>query len=112
MTKDMVIAGSKRRRWTTAEKAQIVRESLMAGARVAEVAHRHDVNSNLIYAWRRRTKIGALSPAAVGQPLVPVIVLADREAGVERRVTSDLADHAVNTREVAAHWTRADRLPL
>jgi transposase len=63
MTMDVAIAGCQRRRRTAAEKAQIVRESLMAGASVAEVARRHGVNPNLIYAWRQRN-IGALSPAA------------------------------------------------
>jgi transposase len=63
MTKDMAIAGGQRRRRTAAEKAQIVRESLMAGASVAEVARRHGVNPNLIYAWRQRN-IGASSAAA------------------------------------------------
>jgi transposase len=63
MTKDMAIVGCRRRRRTAAEKAQIVRESLVAGASVVEVARRHGVNPNLIYAWRHRN-IGALSPAA------------------------------------------------
>jgi transposase-like protein len=48
MTKDVAIAGCKRRRWTAAEKAQITGESLTAGASVAEVARRHDINPNLI----------------------------------------------------------------
>jgi transposase len=87
MTKDMAIAGCGRRRWTAAEKAQIVRESLIAGARVAEVARRHDVNPNLIYAWRHWTKKDALS-SAESRRLVPVTVLADGEAGRERRVMS------------------------
>jgi transposase len=88
MTKDAAIAGSKRRRWTGAEKAQIVRESLIAGMSVAELARRYDVNPNLIYAWRHQTKKDGLSPAAESRRLVPVTVLADREGELQRGVMS------------------------
>ena len=88
MTKDVAIAGHKRRRWTTAEKAQIAGESLTAGASVAEVARRHDINPNLIYAWRHQAKKEALSPAAERRRLVPVTVLADREGELQRGVLS------------------------
>jgi len=74
MTKDMTIAGCQRRRRTAAEKAQIVRESLIAGASVAEVARRHGVNPNLIYAWRHRN-IGALSPAAEDHPCLALVAV-------------------------------------
>jgi transposase len=84
MTKDVAIADSKRRRWTAAEKAQIVRESRIAGASVAEVAGRHDVNPALIYAWRCGQKMGALLPTVESQRLVPITVLADTGAGLER----------------------------
>ena len=90
MTKDVAIADSKRRRWTAAEKAQIVSESQIAGASVAELARRHDVNPNLIYAWRHQTKRDALSLAAESRRLVPVTVLADREGGPQRPLMSAL----------------------
>jgi len=57
MTKDA--AHPRRRRWTADEKVEIVRESLAPGANVNEVARRHGVNPNLIYAWRHRQAMGA-----------------------------------------------------
>jgi len=38
METDTQIAGSRQRRWTTAQKLEIVEESLAPGARVAELA--------------------------------------------------------------------------
>lgn len=60
----------------------------MAGASVAEVAQRHGVNPNLIFAWRRGTQMGALPSAVESQRLIPITGLADREAGLERRAAS------------------------
>ena len=45
-------SGSRRRRWSAARKAVIVAESLVAGAKVSEVAARHGVNANMLSAWR------------------------------------------------------------
>jgi transposase len=87
MTKDAAIVGSKRRRWTAAEKAQIVRERLISGASVAEVARLHDVDPNLIYAWRHQADKDAVSPAVESRRLVPVTVLADSEGELQRGVT-------------------------
>jgi transposase len=61
MTTATVLSGpERRRRWTPAEKARIVEESLAAGASVADVARRHDVHPNLLHAWRRQARTGTL----------------------------------------------------
>lgn len=61
MTTATVLSGpERRRRWTPAEKARIVEESLAAEASVAEVARRHDVHPNLLHAWRRQARTGTL----------------------------------------------------
>jgi transposase len=48
----------RRRRWTSAEKARIVDESLAAEASVAEVARRFDVHPNQLHLWRRQARLG------------------------------------------------------
>jgi transposase len=59
-----VLSGpERRRRWTSAEKARIIEESLAPEAIVAEVARRHDVHPNLLHIWRRRARTG--NPALV-----------------------------------------------
>ena len=53
----------RRRRWTSAEKLRMIEESLAPGARVSEVARRHDVHPNLLHLWRRQARTGVLSKA-------------------------------------------------
>src|SRR3954452_5076216 len=64
----------RRRRWSAAEKAAVVRETLVLGARVFEVARRWQVDAQQVYRWRhnegvtqRRTMHGghAAEPAFV-----------------------------------------------
>ena len=50
-----------RRLRTAEEKLRIVRETLMAGASVAEIARRHGVNANLLFSWRRQHEQGVLA---------------------------------------------------
>jgi len=50
-----------RRLRTAEEKLRIVRETLVAGASVAEVARRHGVNANLLFSWRRQHEQGVLA---------------------------------------------------
>jgi transposase-like protein len=52
----------RRRAWSTEEKHRIVAESFEAGASVSVVARRHDLNSNLLFTWRRQ--IGAVASLA------------------------------------------------
>jgi transposase len=59
MTTATVLSGpERRRRWTAAEKARIVEESLAGAASVAEVARRYGVHRNLLDAWRRQVRTG------------------------------------------------------
>jgi len=54
-------SGSRRRRWSAARKAVIVAESLVAGAKVSEVAARHGVNANMLSAWRGQVSAGGMT---------------------------------------------------
>ncbi len=67
-----VITGAvRRRRWTTDEKAQILMESLAPGARISDVARRHNLNRGLLQAWRRQALQATLSdrPAPAFVPI-------------------------------------------
>ncbi len=50
-----------RRLRTAEEKLLIVRETLVAGASVAQIARRHGVNANLLFSWRRQHEQGVLA---------------------------------------------------
>jgi transposase len=42
-----------RREYSMTQKLQVVRETLAPGASVSVVARRHDINSNVVFRWRR-----------------------------------------------------------
>lgn len=75
-------AGGRRRRWSAAGKAAIVAESLVAGAKVSEVAARHGLQANLLSTWRRlampseqpRDVCRAVEPPTETMDFVPVTV--------------------------------------
>ena len=70
-----VLTGTqRRRRWTDAEKAAIVAESLAPGARASEIALRHGLHRNQLYEWRRQFRSVAGSNAGfVASGFVPVV---------------------------------------
>ena len=51
---EVTSGGDRRRRWSKADKARIVRESLEPGAVVSEVAQRHGLTRWQLYDWRRK----------------------------------------------------------
>ena len=74
-------ARRKRRSWSVEEKRRIVGESLAAGASIAGVARRHDLNANQLFTWRRH--FGAepqdSDPKDLA-PMLPVMIVADKAA--------------------------------
>ena len=72
-----VITGPvRRRRWTTDEKAKILMESLAPGARISDVARRHNLNRGLLQAWRRQAQQSTPTDRAV-PAFVPVCCVDD-----------------------------------
>ena len=70
-----VLSGVERRRqWSDDEKARIIEETLVPGARVAEVARRNAVSASLVFGWRRLARDGLLGRGVPA--LVPVEIVA------------------------------------
>lgn len=67
----MITGSARRRRWTADEKARILMESLAPGARISDVARRHNLNRGLLQAWRRQALDAkqADEPAAAFVPI-------------------------------------------
>ena len=79
-----VLTGSpRRRRWSTAEKAAIVAESLAPGAQTSGIALRHGLHRNQLYDWRREfgTVLGTAIAEADAQGLDFIPVVADAGSG-------------------------------
>jgi transposase len=72
----------RRRRWSAEEKARIVGETLLPGARVSEVARRWQLHPQQLFGWRRDARVEAgagYQAVAGGMPpsFAPIVVSAD-----------------------------------
>jgi len=60
---------SGRRRWSDAEKLEILAEAFRPGGRVCDVIARRDVSSSLIYTWRKQLRERKLAGAVPSLPV-------------------------------------------
>jgi transposase len=75
----------RRRRWSDADKGRIVGESFAAGAVVSEVARRHEMTPQHLFAWRKAARSGRLVlPSDEGPMFVPIVTAADRAPSNKR----------------------------
>jgi transposase len=65
-----------------AAKGRIVAESFAAGAVVSEVARRHDISPQHLFAWRKAARAGLLSLPADDAPLFVPVVMEHRQDAV------------------------------
>jgi transposase len=104
---EVITGGGGRRRWSDAEKARAVEESLAPDAVVSQVARRHGATPQQLFTWRReaRQKAAESSP-----PFVPAIV--EGGVAVERAPKVETPAAPVLEIEIAdAHvwiWRDAD----
>ena len=71
---DVQVGAGRRRRWRDEAKGRIVAESYGPGAVVSEVARRHDISAQHLFAWRKAARTGLLSlPADEAPRFVPVV---------------------------------------
>jgi transposase len=86
---EVLTGPSRRRRWSADEKARIVAETLVPGARVSEVARRWQICSQQVFGWRRAMRQDVPSvprePTTPAPPnFVPIVSEAIPEATVQR----------------------------
>jgi transposase len=74
----------RRRRWSDEDKGRIVAESFVPGAVVSEVARRHEISPQHLFAWRKAARDGRLTlPADEAAMFVPVVMAAPRPAATK-----------------------------
>lgn len=83
---------SRRRRWSAEEKAAVVAASLAPGAVARQVALRHGVHPNQLYAWRREL---AAADGCDGQGAEFVPVAVTRRAGGARLAAGPVVEIAL-----------------
>ena len=69
-----------RRRWSAEAKGRIVAESLRPGAVISEVARRHELRPQQLFAWRRQARDGGLVVPLDGQTSFAPVMLDEMEA--------------------------------
>ena len=79
---EIVTRGEVRRSYTPEEKARLLTEAAVPGARVLLVAQRHGVSPSLVYRWRRQAEG---RPARKAPPRPPAFVPLLLEGGESAR---------------------------
>ena len=72
---DIRIGVGRRRRWSVEAKGRVVAESYAPGAVASEVARRHEIAPQHLFAWRKAARSGRLAlPVDAATPMfVPVV---------------------------------------
>jgi transposase len=87
-----IISGvERRRRWSAADKLRIVAEADEPGAKVAEVARRHEISRSILWAWRRQARAGRLKMSDPPD-FLPVVV--DTASAVDAPIATASAPSA------------------
>lgn len=72
-SRQVLVTGRTRRRWTLAEKRRIAEESFASKASVARIAQRYALNANQIFQWRKSYREGRLVSGSEAK-LLPVAI--------------------------------------
>ncbi|HLM53334.1 MAG TPA: transposase [Pseudoxanthomonas sp.] len=71
---EIVTRGEVRREYTSEERAQVLTEAAMPGARVLLVAQRYGISPSLVYRWRREAAGRPARQARQARPRAPSFV--------------------------------------
>src|SRR5215212_1586608 len=88
-----VITGvGRRRRWTDAEKARVVAESLDPATTASAVARRYGLHASQLFTWRQQLQRSASAAQTLGGPgFVPVLLAEDGAPPVEAAGRMEIA---------------------
>ena len=81
----------RRRRWSDEEKGRIVAEFFAPGAVVSEVARRHEMSPQHLFAWRKTARDGQLALPADGAAMFVPVMMSGAEGDCREAVSA--VDH-------------------
>jgi transposase len=95
-TVEIITGKERRRRWSIEEKLRIVAEAEEPGARVTDVAMRHEVYPSLLFNWRRQVREGRLGPDNANHfvPVRLITTAVEKPVSSPRRAASDRSSAA------------------
>jgi len=79
---EVITSVQRRRRWTVAEKLQMVEESELPGMTVSYVARQHGISPSQLFTWRRLAREGKFSAIQAGEEVVPASELKQLNARI------------------------------
>ena len=89
-----IISGvERRRRWSVADKLRIVAEADEPGAKVAEVARRHEISRSILWTWRKQARACRLT---MSDPPGFLAVVVDTSIAVDAPITASNAPPAAS----------------
>lgn len=68
---EVITSVQRRRRWSAAEKLQMVEESDLPGMSVSYVARQNGISPSQLFTWRRLAREGKLTAIQAGEEVVP-----------------------------------------
>ena len=83
-TVHVITTDQRRRRWSVAEKAALVRKTYEPGMSVSLVARQEGVSAGLLFQWRKLERQGALTAVSAGESVVPASELAAARAEIAK----------------------------
>ncbi len=83
-TIEIITRDQRRRRWSPAEKAALVRKTYEPGMSVSLVARQEGLAASLLFTWRRLEREGALVAVGAGEAVVPASELAAARAEIAK----------------------------
>lgn len=102
-----ILGVERRRRWSDDEKLSIVLAADVDGATVTQVAQRHEITRQQIYAWRHMLKGKGLRPVEGGPIFLPFDVTMEHEA----EVPADFKSASLSFVEISLAKGRELRVP-
>ena len=83
-TVEVILKDQRRRRWSPAEKAALVRRTYEPGMSVSLVARQEGVAASLLFQWRKLERQEALTAVSAGEAVVPASELAAARAEIAK----------------------------
>lgn len=107
---EVITSIERRRRWSTAEKEQLVAASLEPGASVSGIAREAGIHPSQLYGWRRQLRVGrgiGFAPVQISPEVSPAdlagrgVIEIEFASAARMRITGTV-DPAMVTAAVAA----------
>jgi len=108
---EVITGGGGRRRWSEDEKARAIEASLAPGVVVSEVARRHGISPQQLFAWRREAR-RRFEASTDAPPFAPAVVEAadgERVSLPAARTAAQAEAKSPDARAAATRKRRANR---